>query len=60
MVPSLHADFSTEALFVRERLGGPLEWTGALPPSDLAGRLEEALPDSVSLQAVCRGDHVEW
>ena len=60
MVPSLHADFSTEALFVRERLGGKLEWTGALPPSQLAASLEEVLPDSVSLPMVCRGGGVEW
>jgi len=60
MVPSLHADFSTEPLFVRKRLGGPLEWTGALPPSQFAARLQEVLPDSASLPAVCRGERVEW
>ncbi len=60
MVPSLHADFSTEALFVRERLGDPLEWTGALPPPAVAATLEAVLPDSFSLPMICRGGGVEW
>jgi len=60
MVPSLHDDFSTEALFVRERLGGPLEWTGSLPPARLTATLESILPASVSLPMVCQGQGVEW
>ena len=42
VVPSLHDDFSTEPLFVREHLGAPLRWTGALPPEGLVQRLESA------------------
>lgn len=40
VVPALHDDFSTEALFVRERVGAPLEWTGALPPEPLVRKIE--------------------
>ena len=60
MVPSLHDDFSTEALFVRERLGGALEWTGALPPAQLMANMEAVLPDSVSLPTLCRGGGIDW
>lgn len=42
MVPSLHEDFSTELLFSRDRIGGALKWTGALPPDSLVKRLEES------------------
>lgn len=60
MVPSLHEDFSTEALFVRERLGGPLEWTGGLPPAHLIEDMEAVLPGSESLATVCRGGGIDW
>lgn len=40
LVPSLHDDFSTEAIFTREGIGAPLVWTGALPPDRLTRRLE--------------------
>lgn len=43
LVPSLHDDFSTQPLFIRERLGAPLEWTGALPPDSLAKRIQMTL-----------------
>jgi pilus assembly protein CpaF len=42
LVPSLHDDFSTEALFSRERLGSPLEWTGSRPPERLDRKLRRA------------------
>jgi pilus assembly protein CpaF len=42
VVPSLHDDFTTQPLFNRSHLGAPLEWTGALPPPRLAGKLERA------------------
>lgn len=47
VVPSLHDDFTTQPLFVRERLGGPLEWTGALPPDRLARRVERTVGEPV-------------
>jgi len=55
LVPSLHDDFSSEPLFQRERLGGPLEWTGSLPPQALARRLERHLPHETSLTATMEG-----
>jgi pilus assembly protein CpaF len=55
VVPSLHDDFSTEPLFVRPAVGRPMEWTGALPPTRLAGRLERALPPGVDLADVMSG-----
>lgn len=45
VVPSLHDDFSTQPLFVRERMGEPLRWVGALPPDRLLRRLERHLGD---------------
>ena len=48
LVPSLHEDFSSEPLFVRDRLGSRLTWTGALPADGLADRLERATGQSVS------------
>ena len=39
VVPALRDDFTVEPLFVRDSIGGPLRWTGALPAS-LAARLE--------------------
>ena len=38
VVPALRDDFTTEPLFVRDDLGAPLRWTGALP-SRLVARL---------------------
>lgn len=56
LVPSLHDDFSTEPLFVRDRLGGQLEWTGALPPHTEA--LERVLPPGMTLHGVLEGSVV--
>ncbi len=55
LIPSLHDDFSTEPLFVRERLGAPLEWTGSLPPSSLARRLERVTPNGGSIAELMEG-----
>jgi pilus assembly protein CpaF len=55
LVPSLHDDFSSEPLFKRERLGSPLEWTGAMPPDSLVRRLDRALPGGVDLARVLQG-----
>ena len=55
LVPSLHDDFTTEPLFVRDRVGSPLGWTGALPPERLARRLVQGLPVGVRLADVMEG-----
>jgi pilus assembly protein CpaF len=39
VVPALRDDFTVEPLFVRDAIGAPLRWTGALPAT-LASRLE--------------------
>jgi pilus assembly protein CpaF len=43
VLPSLGVEQTFEPIFVRERLGRPLEWTGALPPA-LEERLDRTLP----------------
>src|SRR5262245_33281945 len=44
VVPALRDDFTIEPLFVRDRLGAPLRWTGALPTrlAERLGRHHEA------------------
>jgi pilus assembly protein CpaF len=58
LVPSLHDDFSVQPLFVRERMGAPLMWTGALPPDRLRRRLEQVTPAGVSLVEMLEGRKV--
>jgi len=53
VAPALHDAFTTEPLLVRERIGEPLRWTGAVPPS--AARLERALPAGRDLRSVLAG-----
>lgn len=60
LVPSLHDDFTTEPIFARERLGAPLQWTGSLPPDDLARRLQRAMPESASLSGLLRHGDETW
>jgi len=36
-------EFTVEPLFVRDRLGAPLRWTGAMPPDDVRARLDHIL-----------------
>ena len=60
LVPALHDDFSTEAIFTRERVGAPLEWTGALPPVGFADRLERVLPPGISLAGLLKTGDVPW
>ncbi|MEX1134142.1 MAG: ATPase, T2SS/T4P/T4SS family [Acidimicrobiia bacterium] len=60
LVPSLHEDFSSEPLFVRERMGGPMVWTGALPPEAIARRLQDALPGGLSLVEMMKGTEAGW
>ncbi len=55
IVPSLRDDFTTEPLFIREDLGGPLEWTGVFPPADLTRRTERCLPEGMTLRAILEG-----
>ena len=55
VVPSLHDDFSVEPLFVRDRLGAGLHWTGALPPDRLTHRLQRMLPAGVGLSEIMSG-----
>src|SRR5262249_58266022 len=43
VVPSLADGETCEPLFVRDGLGRPLEWTGALPPG-LEQRIDRVLP----------------
>jgi pilus assembly protein CpaF len=43
VVPALRDDFTIEPLFVRDEVGSPLRWTGALP-SRLEARLAKVLP----------------
>ncbi|HEX2154832.1 MAG TPA: ATPase, T2SS/T4P/T4SS family [Acidimicrobiia bacterium] len=52
VVPSLREDFSTQPIFVRERLGAPMEWTGALPPAAVVDRIDRSLPDGSRLRSI--------
>lgn len=60
VVPALHDDFSTEAIFVRERMGAPLEWTGALPPESLMRRIEPLLQGKQSLASLLGAGGSDW
>jgi pilus assembly protein CpaF len=53
VVPSLHDDFSTEPIFVREAIGKPLEWTGALPARSEI--IERCLPEGMTLRGILEG-----
>lgn len=44
LVPSLHDDFSSEPIFLRETMAAPLTWTGAMPAERLARRIERIAP----------------
>jgi len=44
VVPALHDDFTIEPLFVRERVGAPMRWTGAMP-ARLERRLARVAPN---------------
>lgn len=60
VVPALHDDFSTEALFSRSQMGEALEWTGALPHRTLAERLRRAMPVGEQLSNVMRDGVAQW
>ena len=55
VAPALSDDFTTEPIFVREALGKPLVWTGALPPEPITTRIDAAIGDRYSLRAICEG-----
>jgi pilus assembly protein CpaF len=57
VLPALGGEQTFEPIFVRERLGGPLEWTGALPP-DLEARLDRAIPAGVRVRDLLDGSAV--
>ncbi len=59
LVPSLHDDFSSEPLFVRKTMSGPLLWTGALPPDSLAHRLER-VSDGSSIAQLMQSGALSW
>lgn len=59
VVPSMGDDFTTEPIFVRESLGKPLVWTGAIPAN--AELIERALPEGYTLASVLEGLlHPSW
>ncbi len=49
VVPSLTDGETYEPIFVRDGLGRPLEWTGALPPS-FERRVDRVLPEGAGLR----------
>ncbi|MGH8874077.1 MAG: hypothetical protein ACRDVM_02325 [Acidimicrobiia bacterium] len=55
LTPSLHDDFSTQAIFVRPRLGAPMTWTGAFPPDDTVQRIERSLPAGMRIRDLLEG-----
>jgi pilus assembly protein CpaF len=60
LVPSLHDDFSSEPLFMRERMGAPLVWTGAMPPDSLLRRMERVMPGDQGLSLLLAGSGGTW
>ncbi|MFQ5948656.1 MAG: CpaF family protein [Acidimicrobiia bacterium] len=56
VVPALHDDFTVEPIFLRERLGAPLTWTGALPPASLTERMERASENRLDVAHLLAGD----
>jgi Flp pilus assembly CpaF family ATPase len=59
LVPSLHDDFSSEPLFIRDRPGGPMEWAGSMPPDSLLRRFERAVRPGFDLGRLMHGD-MSW
>jgi pilus assembly protein CpaF len=60
VVPSLHDDFSTEAIFTRERIGATMEWTGAQPPEALCRRIDQVLGGVGRTSLMLRGGGPDW
>ncbi len=57
VVPALSDDFTVEPIFVREALGKPLVWTGALP-GPLEARVNRSLPEGLALRGIVEGHRV--
>jgi pilus assembly protein CpaF len=57
VVPALSDDFTVEPIFVREALGRPLVWTGALP-ARLEARVDRSLPHGLTLRRIVEGAEV--
>ena len=55
VAPAMGDDFTTEPLFVRDGLGEPLRWTGALPPSSTLQVIERTLPHDLHLREILEG-----
>ena len=49
--PAIGEEYSLEPIFVREALGRPLEWTGALPAA-IEQRVDRVLPDGMRLRTL--------
>jgi pilus assembly protein CpaF len=54
VAPALSEDQTYEPIFVREGLGRPLRWTGALPTA-LERRVDRALPSGLTLRSLLEG-----
>ncbi len=59
LVPALRDDFSVQPIFVRDRLGTPLRWTGALPPGRLLKRLESVTAGHGGIVGLLEGRSAE-
>lgn len=53
VVPSLHDDFTTESIFVRDGIDGELRWTGTHPPAHIRRAVDRVVgPNALDLVAV--------
>jgi pilus assembly protein CpaF len=57
VVPALRDDFTVEPIFVRDGMGAPLRWTGALPAT-LASRLERIAGAGAIHDVLAGAEHV--
>ncbi len=55
VMPAMGDEFTTEPLFVRDGLGEPLRWTGALPPASTTRMIERSLPGDLQLREILEG-----
>jgi pilus assembly protein CpaF len=58
VVPAMGDDFTTEPLFLRDSMGDPLRWTGALPPAATTRTIERSLPGDLELREILEGRRV--
>lgn len=57
VAPSIATDdFTTEPLFSRTDRDAPLEWTGTMPQPDVVQRIEEIVPDGITVKDMLVGD----